>query len=144
MNKDEDRFDHHEEMLLRKHDAVQARLNGVWTKALDGCPHLHRCRDVNRCGVNEMRPCVYETGNGPCELFQEILEEWKEIEMEFPYKPPHPMGGNDPEPEPRKDGYLDTRVKCFKCGWQGTYKDCVYGHDDYVCPVCSAESLEEK
>ena len=39
---------------------------------------------------------------------------------------------------------LDTKVKCFKCGWEGTYKDCIFGHDDYVCPVCSVESLEEK
>jgi len=43
-----------------------------------------------------------------------------------------------------KGGKLDTKVKCFKCGWEGTYKDCIFGHDDYVCPVCSVESLEEK
>ena len=73
-----------EEALLRKYDAVQAHLNGIWTKSLDGCPHLHkRMDDLNRCDANEMRPCIYETEDGPCELFQEILEEWaKELSIE--------------------------------------------------------------
>lgn len=67
-----------EEGLLRKHDAD---LNGVWTKTLDGCPHIHKYPEgVNRCDANKMTPCVYETGDGPCELFQEILEEWRKEE----------------------------------------------------------------
>lgn len=68
-----------EEALLRKHDAVQASLNGMWRELLDGCPHRHGVKDsVDVCDANEMRPCVYETGDGPCELFQEILKEWAE------------------------------------------------------------------
>lgn len=58
--------------------AVQASLSGVWRENVNGCPHLHGQRDsVSRCDAFKMTPCVYETGNGPCELFQEILEEWK-------------------------------------------------------------------
>ena len=62
--------------------AVQASLNGVWRSTVDGCPHLHRREDIDRCDDNEMRPCVYETGDGPCKVFQKILEEWR-IELEI-------------------------------------------------------------
>ena len=70
-----------EEALLRKHDAVQAALNGMWQELLGGCPHLHR-GDINLCDARKMTPCVYETSDGPCELFQGILDEWaKELEI---------------------------------------------------------------
>lgn len=37
--------------------------------------------------------------------------------------------------------YLDTKVKCEKCHWEGTYRQCNFGHDDYYCPSCLVESL---
>lgn len=37
--------------------------------------------------------------------------------------------------------YLDTKVKCEKCHWEGTYRQCNFGHDDYYCPYCLVESL---
>ena len=30
------------------------------------------------CDTLKMTPCVYETGDGPCETFQEILREWQQ------------------------------------------------------------------
>jgi len=67
-----------EEALLRKHD-VQASLRGMYREALDGCPHRHGVRNsVDACDANEMRPCIYETSDGPCELFQEIIAGWRE------------------------------------------------------------------
>jgi len=58
-------------------EAVQTHLNGVWRDKKDGCPHIH-LGDIDCCDANEMRPCVYETGDGrPCEIFKEILEEWR-------------------------------------------------------------------
>jgi len=55
--------------------AVQASLNGILQG--DGCPHRHGMSEgPDRCDANEMRVCVYETGN-TCELFQEVLEEWR-------------------------------------------------------------------
>lgn len=72
-----------EEAKLSQHDAVQASLNGMWRETLGGCPHKHGVMDsIDVCDANEMRPCVYETGDGPCELFQQILEEWR-IELEI-------------------------------------------------------------
>ena len=68
-----------EEALLRKHDAVQANLPGMWRGLLEGCPHKHGVRDsVDACDMNEMRPCIYETSDGPCETFQEIIAGWRE------------------------------------------------------------------
>ena len=67
--------------LVEERKLVQASLNGVWRSKTDGCPHLHRREDIDRCDANEMRPCVYETGD-ECELFQEILEEWR-LEQEI-------------------------------------------------------------
>ena len=68
-----------EEALLRKHDAVQASLRGMYKETLGGCPHRHGMRDsVDVCDANEMRPCIYGTGDGSCELFQEIIAEWRE------------------------------------------------------------------
>ena len=62
-------------------ETVQANLKGVWRNRSDGCPHLHRQREgCDTCDANENRPCVYETGDR-CELFQEILEEWR-MELE--------------------------------------------------------------
>ena len=67
-----------EEALLQAHDAVQASLRGMYRGIVGGCPHKHGVRDsVDTCDANEMRPCIYETGDGPCELFQEIIEEWR-------------------------------------------------------------------
>jgi len=62
--------------LVEERKLVQASLNGVWRKKLDGCPHLHKREDIGRCDARKMCPCVYETGD-TCELFQEILEEWQ-------------------------------------------------------------------
>jgi len=54
-------FDIVEEDRLKKQDAIQACLNGMWRERLDGCPHRHEVRDsVDICDANEMRPC---TGN---------------------------------------------------------------------------------
>lgn len=39
--------------------------------------------------------------------------------------------------------YLDTKVKCEQCLWQGTYRECRFGHNDYCCPHCQVESLVE-
>jgi len=65
-----------------QHEAVQASLNGLWRSATDGCPHLHKREDIDRCDAREMRPCVYQTSDGPCEIFEEILEEWRrELEI---------------------------------------------------------------
>jgi len=36
-----------------------------------------------------------------------------------------------------------VRVRCFKCGWEGTQSECGFGHDDFYCPVCCVESLKE-
>ena len=64
-------------------EAVQASLRGVWLEAVRGCPHLHRRRDdIDRCDAREMTICVYENGKAPCEILQEIIEEWR-IELEI-------------------------------------------------------------
>lgn len=34
-------------------------------------------------------------------------------------------------------------VKC-SCGWTGTLADCGFGHNDYYCPKCGSESIEER
>jgi len=60
-------------------ETVQASLNGVWRSNTNGCPHIHK-GEIDRCDANEMRICVYETGD-KCELFQEILEEWRKEEI---------------------------------------------------------------
>ena len=36
-----------------------------------------------------------------------------------------------------------VRVRCSKCGWEGKQSECGFGHDDFYCPVCCVESLEE-
>ena len=79
MEQEKEIGDQVEEALLKKHDAVQASLRGMYKEALGGCPHRHGVRDsVDVCDANEMRPCVYETGDGPCEIFQGIIAEWRE------------------------------------------------------------------
>lgn len=65
----------------RATESIQPRLRGLWQDIVSGCPHRHGFMDsVDLCDANEMSPCVYELGDGPCELFQEILDEWKEEE----------------------------------------------------------------
>ena len=106
MEKEKEIGDQVEEALLRKHDAVQASLRGMYKEALGGCPHRHGVRDsVDACDANEMRPCVYETGDGPCEVFQEILEEWR---VEFAICPE--CGQERPDDERVKAG-----MKCVVC-----------------------------
>lgn len=62
-------------MATGQYEAVQASLWGVWRIKRDGCPHRHgSVEGVDRCDANEMRVCVYETGNGPCDLFLEIIK----------------------------------------------------------------------
>lgn len=56
-------------------EAVQTNLKGIWRKPVDGCPHLYK-GDIDKCELNEMRPCLYEVGDGPCKVFQDIIEEW--------------------------------------------------------------------
>ncbi len=58
---------------------VQASLRGVWQKDTD-CPHRHGFPEgPDRCDAENMSVCGYELGNGfRCEIFAEILEEWKE------------------------------------------------------------------
>jgi len=57
---------------------VQSSLKGVWRKTIDGCPHLHNFEEgPARCDLQDMTVCVYELG-GRCDIFREILEEWKE------------------------------------------------------------------
>jgi len=67
-----------EEGLLIKYDAVQAHLNAMWLERLGGCPHYHgHPEGVGSCDADEMRSCIYDINGGSCEVFQEILEEWK-------------------------------------------------------------------
>ena len=40
------------------------------------------------------------------------------------------------------EGYLDTKVRCSKCDWKGTNRECGFGHDDFYCPICLTQSLE--
>jgi len=42
--------------------------------------------------------------------------------------------------EPEKP---DRPVKCLSCGWTGSTKDCQFGHNDFYCPECGKENLEE-
>lgn len=60
-----------------------------------------------------------------------------------------------PEPEPELPSWeveeqrqleadrRETRFKCSECGWEGTRSETSFGHDDYICPTCRVESLEE-
>jgi len=92
-----------EEALLQAHDAVQATLNGMWQELLGGCPHRHGVRDsVDICDANEMRPCIYETGDGSCELFQEIIVEWRE-ELERDHYKEYLLAGIAPGKEMDND-----------------------------------------
>ena len=72
----------HKEAKEVRLEAVQTHLLGFWRDTTSGCPHLHKRPDIDGCDANEMRPCVYEIGDGPCQIFQEILEEWR-IEFEI-------------------------------------------------------------
>jgi len=53
---------------------------------------------------------------------------------------PEPELEPELEPEPEKP---DRPVKCTECGWEGSTKDCSFGHNDFYCPECGKESLEE-
>lgn len=57
---------------------------------------------------------------------------------------PESFGEPEPQPEPKPDeAYLNVKAKCSKCGWEGLYRDCSYGHDDFLCPKCGVQSLRE-
>jgi len=59
-------------------EGVQVHLPGMWISRYDGCPHLrHQTEGPDSCDANEMRPCLYEMAMA-CELFQEIIEEWRQ------------------------------------------------------------------
>lgn len=48
----------------------QIRMPRMPIPITEGCPHRHGRRSgVDRCDMNEMRPCIYENGNGPCDIF---------------------------------------------------------------------------
>ena len=98
--------------MSRQFDVVQASLNGMWRGVLESCPHRRGVRDsVDACDANKMRPCIYETDKNPipCELFQQIIEEWR-IELEI-----------CPECGQVRAG--DERVRAgMKCGF------CAYGY----------------
>lgn len=95
-------------------EAIQASLNGVWRDAVGGCPHYHGQRDsVGVCDANEMRPCVYETGDGPCETFLEILEEWR-IEAEICPECCQPRPG---------DERVKAGMKCGFCAYTNPYEE---------------------
>ena len=32
---------------------------------------------------------------------------------------------------------------CKNCEWQGKESECIFGHNDYVCPKCGKEALTE-
>jgi len=81
----------------------------VWRKKLDGCPHYHPDMDgPGRCDTNEMRACIYDIAkDGRCELFEEILEEWR-IELEICPE----CGQQRPDDERVKAG-----MKCVECAY---------------------------
>lgn len=52
----------------------------------------------------------------------------------------------EPEPEPEVVEYRDEPVRCVAegCEWQGDLSETTdFGHDDWLCPACDRESLEE-
>lgn len=62
-----------------------------------------------------------------------VLEPEPEIKIE-----PEP----EPTPEPTPD-YMQQKLKCRGCGWEGMRRECSFGHNDYYCPSCNKEALEE-
>lgn len=72
-------FDYVEECHLAAQDRFlgQARLKGMWVNFTEGCPHLIKRPDVNRCSINDCRACRYELDE-TCDVFRQILAEWKE------------------------------------------------------------------
>lgn len=89
----------------------QAALKGVWRNK-DGCPH--RCNGtVDLCEEMEMSPCLYETGSGPCETFQEVLEEWR-IDYEICSECFQTRPG---------DERIAAGMKCGVCAGYGSYQE---------------------
>ena len=43
-------------------------------------------------------------------------------------------------PEDKKPDFF---VWCTECDWQGSTKDCDFGHNEFCCPRCYKESLED-
>lgn len=41
-------------------------------------------------------------------------------------------------------GYEKVELYCPNCGWEGKREECMFGHDDFVCPNCHVQSLKEK
>jgi len=70
---------------------VQLALKGMWTKAVKGCPHRVGSPDVDRCGEDEMRPCIYELAyelrHGGCQTFRDIIHEWQKHYHIVEYEP---------------------------------------------------------
>lgn len=67
-----------EAKLVALDSSSQVALRGFWRSRYYGCPHYHAYDSdgVGLCDQNEMRVCLYDRG-GTCELFREIIEEWK-------------------------------------------------------------------
>lgn len=43
------------------------------------CPLCHHYPDLDRCEEADMSPCVYETGDGPCLIFLDFIEEMETL-----------------------------------------------------------------
>jgi hypothetical protein len=37
---------------------------------------------------------------------------------------------------------INIRI-CKNCGWEGKESECIFGHNDFICPKCGKESLME-
>ncbi len=38
----------------------------------------------------------------------------------------------------------ETRVICTHCRWEGDRDECRFGHNDFCCPKCGREAIQEK
>jgi len=47
------------------------------------------------------------------------------------------------EVEIKETPYMTAPMFCSTCSWRGARGDCRFGHDDYLCPNCGTETLEE-
>ncbi len=65
-------------------EAIQLALRGVWTKAIDGCPHrIGKAEGPSLCSDDStgdgLFPCVYEVEKGAsCDVLKAIIREWQE------------------------------------------------------------------